>query len=146
MAFPWDTGILTRTSIYDPTTGIAAKVTADGKLIVDAQVTIPPVSAESSAKATAAPPTYVEGTTNPLSQDLAGGLRISSIQLPAALSDLGLLKVQNDAELMPKVTTYNYNGSGDIETIVVVRADGKTITDTFAYVGGVLQTITRTVV
>jgi hypothetical protein len=59
-------------------------------------------------------------------------------------SDQSSVRVE-DAPVMNKTTTYNYNGSGDIESIVTVRADGKTITDTFNYVGGNLQSITRVV-
>src|SRR6266705_1981127 len=35
------------------------------------------ISAQTSAIATAAAPTYIEGSTNPLSMDLAGGIRIT---------------------------------------------------------------------
>lgn len=45
---------------------------ADGSIDITGSIT-----AETSAVATAAAPSYVEGSTNPLSMDLAGGLRIT---------------------------------------------------------------------
>src|SRR5215831_6488016 len=60
-------------AICDPLTAKqCARVDATGAMSVTATV-----NATSAAKATAAAPTYVEGTTNPLSSDLSGSLRIT---------------------------------------------------------------------
>lgn len=80
LSFPWLDGIITRTTIWgDDGLGTAypVKVNDQGQLEVNAQVTVPPVTAVTSAVATAAPPTYVEGSTNPLSMDLNGGIRFT---------------------------------------------------------------------
>jgi hypothetical protein len=78
--------------------------TAGGNLrvaIAEGSFTIPPITIEDAGYATAAAPTYVEGSRAPLSLELDGGLRVSvthsapitSAQLPADLTALGNLKV-----------------------------------------------------
>src|SRR5215831_1207767 len=60
-------------AICDPLTAKqCARVDATGAMSVTATV-----NATSAAKATAAAPTYVEGTTNPISSDLSGALRVT---------------------------------------------------------------------
>lgn len=63
---PWPGGV------WDPETCYYLKPNSNGSITVTGSIT-----AASAATATAVQPTYVEGTSNPLSQTLAGGLRVS---------------------------------------------------------------------
>lgn len=66
-------GISQKVAIGDPRDRDAAlKVNSDGSINVTGAI-----SAETSAVATAAAPSYVEGTENPLSMDLSGQLRVT---------------------------------------------------------------------
>lgn len=103
------------TAIADPNNSTNAipntlKVNADGSINVEASG----ATFSAGAVATASAPTYVEGTTNSLSQNLTGDLRTVSKQsgvwnvggLGAAGSPLGgVISIQGTASMTPVLTT-----------------------------------------
>lgn len=70
------------------------------------------ISASTTAKATAAAPTYVEGTNNPLSMDLAGNLRITgSLSLSGTTSNASSGVATSGTNLPAVAYTYGFNGT-----------------------------------
>lgn len=71
---------------YDSVTGIRCMVGESATCQVPTSATLSgAISVTSGAKATAAAPTYVEGTTNPVSQDLSGDQRVLDSAVLAAV-------------------------------------------------------------
>lgn len=113
--------------------GNAALVTSSGKLEVDATIT---ATAESTAEATAANPTYIEGQDAPLSQDLAGHLRtrpltcstLTATQVTVPATANGILILASNASR--KGATISNPGS--VSVYIQQGATGVTTSNGFA--------------
>ncbi len=116
MAFPWDDGIIVRSTIQgDDGTGTyrPVKVDANGALLTSTVVTVPPVTAITSAVATAAPPLYAEGSTQPLSMDLNGGIRVTgNFTVGAAKSSASSVTQVNASATSVTLAALNTNRLG----------------------------------
>lgn len=89
------------------------------------------VSATSSLKATAAAPTYIEGSTDPFSGDLSGNLRVTlTTALPAGASIIGALSANqsvNEAQINGVTTLTGAGVAGTGTQRVSVAQDTTTI-------------------
>lgn len=88
------------------------KVNADGSINTSATGTF-----AAGATATAASPSYVEGTSNPLSQTLTGNLRTVAVGAgTAGTANAGVVTVQGIASMTPILTTSTPVSSGTMTT------------------------------
>lgn len=90
-------------------------------------------SGVSQGTATTSPPTYVNGTNNPLSLDLAGNLRTSLLTaLPAGSNSIGTVNVGNFPATQPVsgTVTANQGGTWNVGVTGTVDVSGSTVSVT----------------